>query len=191
MNSPKRRNSKFHSTQLSFQYGSRIGNVFHGFLSFLSWRKKSGPAKTLRRIKYVNKREPKQNVSPTEAGPLFMAIFPVPITMPGMLQLFTKWMGNKKTNQSPIKKKKWAIIKLLLRWANRNRRPMFHFVVLPSINSLAPFLPYPPHQAVLLQRVLHRIRGRTWLERKQAELDSICWTTFSESLQSVHKSVIQ
>ena len=105
MNSSKGRNSKFHSTQLSFQYGSRIGNVFHGFLSFLSWRKKSGPAMTLRRIKYVNKREPKQNVSSTEAGPLFMAIFSVPITMPGMLQLFTKWMGNKKTNQSPIKKK--------------------------------------------------------------------------------------
>ena len=90
MNSSKRRNSKFYSTQLSFQYGSRIGNVFHGFLSFLSWRKKSGPAMTLRRIKYVNKREPKQNVSSTEAGPLFMAIFSVPITMPGMLQLFTK-----------------------------------------------------------------------------------------------------
>ena len=64
---------------------------------------------TLRRITYVNKREPKQNVSSTEAGPLFMAIFSVPITMPGMLQLFTKWMGNKKTNQSPIKKKKKKI----------------------------------------------------------------------------------
>ena len=155
------------------------------------WGISLGQLKTFRRIKYVNKREPNQNVSSTEAGPLFMAVFPVPITMPGMLQLFTKWMGNKKTNQSPIFKKKWAIIKLLLRWANRSGRPMFHFIVLPSFNSLAPSLPYPPQQAVLLQRVLHWIRGRTWLERKQAELDSICWTTFSESLQSVHKSVIQ
>lgn len=49
-----------------------------------------GQLKTFRRIKYGNKREPNQNVSSTEAGPLFMAIFPVPITMPGMLQLFTK-----------------------------------------------------------------------------------------------------
>ena len=130
---------------------------YHGGISL-------GQLKTFRRIKYVNKREPNQNVSSTEAGPLFMAVFPVPITMPGMLQLFTKWMGNKKTNQSPIFKKKMSHNKITAKMGQQKRKTYVPLHSLAFLQLSCPFsaLSSPAGSASPKSSTLDQRQNLTW-----------------------------